>query len=131
MVRTKREELRDLLGVKLSFQPFSPQRLPYDVTVVSILSIPPSSHAAVDAICWHYEKRGSYSVKSEYWLSMQSDDAASSSSTSSASVSGWLPSFFVLEARKVPTGSICPLCKVGSETPVHALWSCYKLKPVR
>ncbi|KAL5777257.1 hypothetical protein ACOSP7_010183 [Xanthoceras sorbifolium] len=36
-----------------------------------------------------------------------------------------------LLARKVPTGSICPLCKVGSETPVHALWSCYKLKPVQ
>ncbi|KAL5856496.1 hypothetical protein ACOSQ3_003954 [Xanthoceras sorbifolium] len=55
----------------------------------AILSIPPSSHAAVDAICWHYEKQGSYSVKSGYWLSMQSDDSASSSSTSSASGLGW------------------------------------------
>ncbi|KAL5854145.1 hypothetical protein ACOSQ4_003947 [Xanthoceras sorbifolium] len=120
----------------------------------AILSIPPSSHAAVDAICWHYKKRGSYSVKSGYWLSMQSDDSATSSSTSSASglgwwkqiwelhlppkikffiwkaVSRWLPSFSVLEACKVPTGSICPLCKAGSETPVHALWSCCKLKLV-
>ncbi|KAL5833634.1 hypothetical protein ACOSQ3_017308 [Xanthoceras sorbifolium] len=36
-----------------------------------------------------------------------------------------------LEARKVSSSSLCPFCKAGPKTPVHALWSCCKLKPVR
>ncbi|KAL5806493.1 hypothetical protein ACOSQ4_029226 [Xanthoceras sorbifolium] len=117
----------------------------------AILSIPPSSPYTDDSHCWHYDKSGIYSVKSANWLSMQNNDRASSSSSGSlwwktmwklhipskikfflwkASL-GWLSSLMVLTARKVPTHVSCFLCNAEVETPVHAIWGCCKLKPMR
>ncbi|KAL5766513.1 hypothetical protein ACOSP7_017130 [Xanthoceras sorbifolium] len=117
-------------------------------------SIPPSSPFALDSYCWHFEKLGDYSVRSGYWVSMQIRAKASCSSTTSADLlwwktlwrmhippkikfflwkasSGWLPSLTVLAARKVPISPSCFRCKLGIETPVHAIWGCCHLKPVR
>ncbi|KAK1549483.1 hypothetical protein Q3G72_002767 [Acer saccharum] len=73
-----------------------------------ILNIPCPNHLVSDSLMWHYDKWGSYSIKSDYHL-----DSSLASNPSSSSLS-----------RR------CLICKCRQETTMHALWCCPVLKPI-
>ncbi|KAL5758152.1 hypothetical protein ACOSP7_020763 [Xanthoceras sorbifolium] len=131
--------------MKLVRDSFSPEDAEY------ILSIPPSSHE--DALCWHFDKLGKFSVKSAYWLASQNPDLARSSSPAPLAswwrslwllnlpakvrlflwrlCHDWLPSAGSFVRRHISMAEHCHLCMGGVESIVHACWGCPLLRVVR
>ncbi|EEF49216.1 conserved hypothetical protein [Ricinus communis] len=111
----------------------------------SILSIPRPQFSCLDRVCWHFKKRGTYSVKSVYELGALPDVHQASSSSSRLLCWGkyiwslnlppkiriflWrlynhiLPVFASLIRHHVPVVPHCRWC--GWEDECHALFNCY------
>ncbi|KAK3211391.1 hypothetical protein Dsin_016097 [Dipteronia sinensis] len=114
-----------------------------------ILKIPICLDQRKDGIIWHYEENGRFSVRSGYWI------GNSSSSSNSGLLNNWWKSFwkskipikikiFVWRAcndwiptkaniarRGVQTNGRCDACKCSTETTLHSLWECAKLKYIQ
>ncbi|KAK2654122.1 hypothetical protein Ddye_013978 [Dipteronia dyeriana] len=118
-----------------------------------ILSLPCSSSNVTDSFMWHYDKLGTFSVKSTYHLGC---NLASNSSSSGLNLSNswwkflwrikfsskvkllvwrachnWILSNVNLAMRGMKMDCICPLCSTKLESTIHALWFCPILKKVR
>ncbi|KAL5819962.1 hypothetical protein ACOSQ4_023804 [Xanthoceras sorbifolium] len=52
--------------------------------VAAIISLPPFASSLPDSLLWHYEKSGSYSVRSGYKVALASSDVARGSGLSSS-----------------------------------------------
>ncbi|KAK1353645.1 zf-RVT domain-containing protein [Heracleum sosnowskyi] len=111
-----------------------------------ILSVPLSPFDHEDSWLWHYNKNGSYSVKSGYKLALSVDRSSPSSSSEVLSawwkafwaiqiskkilIFGWrgfheiLPTTKGLHRRNVSTNSNCPLCGYGEDSNAHAVFWC-------
>ncbi|KAK3210788.1 hypothetical protein Dsin_015494 [Dipteronia sinensis] len=133
------------------------KRIFWEDDVNAILSIPLGRGRARDSLQWHFDQKGSYSVKSGYWVGVSLSSVSgpsNSSSFSDASIAWWkslwklqipskikvfvwkachnmLPSFEVLARRKILVDRRCPMCKSKSESIIHGLWSCSYLKVLR
>ncbi|KAL5843878.1 hypothetical protein ACOSQ4_009836 [Xanthoceras sorbifolium] len=114
------------------------------------MKIPLSSSRCADSLFWHFDELSNYSVKSGYWVGMNSFSIASGFSLSSSeswwkslwrmnippkvkvflwkACHNWLPTFSVLTAKKLPVDVLCPVCKLASESVGHTLWFCRFLK---
>ncbi|KAK1378467.1 zf-RVT domain-containing protein [Heracleum sosnowskyi] len=111
-----------------------------------ILSVPLSPFDHEDSWLWHYNKNGSYSVKSGYKLALSVDRSSPSSSSEVLSawwkafwaiqipkkilIFGWrgfheiLPTTKGLHRRNVSTHSNFPLCGYGEDSNAHAVFWC-------
>lgn len=118
----------------------------------AITSIPLPSRPKEDSICWHYDIRGEYLVKSGYQLAYKvkfSDGSGSSSSNdknwnaiwklalpekvkffSWRAILNFLPTMDNLWRRKITQGWWCQRCGRMKEDVDHALFFCKKAKLV-
>lgn len=121
--------------------------LPPDVEVIR--SIPLSIRRTTDTLIWHFDKKGSFSVKSAYKLAFAEYGARTAASTSSGDGfgAGWntlwkakvqgkiklfwwrvcrgiLPTKAALHKRKVPMETSCVFCGAEVETSLHILRDC-------
>ena len=127
------------------FLPFEAQK---------IKSIPLCVTPQEDILFWPKSSNGLYSVKSGYNLLCDEDSRdMASSSDSDASKNFWtrlwplkvpkkvksflwractdsLPTLKNLLKRKVVSSSLCSLCQSETESILHALWNCEKIKSV-
>ena len=118
----------------------------------AILSLPIGASRRDDSLLWHFEKSGSYTVKSGYRLSrlIQFRDDPSSSMLEDwwktfwnirlpqkvkiflwKACHNWLPTLGNLARRGVEVEGRCPVCKEKPETTMHALWGCRSIKDIR
>ncbi|KAK2656630.1 hypothetical protein Ddye_009682 [Dipteronia dyeriana] len=126
------------------------QRLCIRGDVQEILRIPLGTANIADAVLWHFDKRGFYTVKSGYCIGQEL--AGSPSVSNNITVGRWWLSLWKLDIplkikifiwkashEWIPTrGNLskigiqmdnrCPLCQTKTETTIHALWSFRKLK---
>ncbi|KAK2665191.1 hypothetical protein Ddye_003765 [Dipteronia dyeriana] len=118
-----------------------------------ILSIPCSFSQLPNMRLWHYDKLGSYSVKSGYHLAFS---LSSNPTTSGLSISeswwkflqrfkvpskmklliwwdfhNWVPTSVNLANRGMDMNSFFPVCNRWSKTMVHVMWGCPALKKIR
>ncbi|KAK3224846.1 hypothetical protein Dsin_004708 [Dipteronia sinensis] len=125
--------------------------LPDDASL--ILSIPCSSGNLSDKMIWHYDKLGSYSVKSGYYIGLSLGTNPSPLGLNQAeswwkflwrlkvpakvklllwrACHNWVPSNDNLARRGVRVENACPICKRWHETTLHAMWCCPSLKSIR
>ncbi|KAK0579421.1 hypothetical protein LWI29_026174 [Acer saccharum] len=125
--------------------------LPDDVDM--ILSLPPVAPSVDDALLWHFESDGNYSVRSGYRVGcVMSAPPGSSSLDESTSwwkalwrfrippkikiflwraCHHWLPTMLFLAKRGVPSDGLCPRCHKRLESIIHAIWGCRDLGSVR
>ncbi|TXG71894.1 hypothetical protein EZV62_000473 [Acer yangbiense] len=119
------------LPMPSTFKVCSPKRLP-DASVVStliespgkwneslirrnflpeeaelILSIPLSVYLRRDSFLWHFNKDGTFTVKSAYRVAISA----------------------MKRFEAFCSSALCPLCREGPETVEHALWRCKSVKP--
>ncbi|KAK4841625.1 hypothetical protein QYF36_007708 [Acer negundo] len=124
----------------------------FQVEAELILSLPCSSPFTADSIMWHYEKWGSFSVKSGYNFGCNVWSNPSSSGLNPTvswwkflwrmqipskvklfiwhACNNWIPSWYNLLRRKVPINSGFPLYDWRTESTMHALWCCPLLRPL-
>ncbi|KAK2635571.1 hypothetical protein Ddye_030363 [Dipteronia dyeriana] len=118
-----------------------------------ILSLPCSSSNVIDSFMWHYDKLGTFSMKSAYHIGC---NLASNSSLSGLNLSNswwkflwrikvsskvkllvwrachnWIPSNVNLAMRGMKVDCSCPFCSTKPESTIHALWFCPTLKKVQ
>ncbi|TXG50387.1 hypothetical protein EZV62_022911 [Acer yangbiense] len=117
--------------------------LPDDASL--ILSLPRLSPAQDDSLCWHFDKRGFYTVRSGYKVALDLKKGIGSSSMQLSpwwrflwkcnipnkckiffwkAFNGWLPTFATLARRRVDVVDYCQVCNDDSESITHILWSC-------
>ncbi|PKA49974.1 Putative ribonuclease H protein [Apostasia shenzhenica] len=111
-----------------------------------ILEMPPCSTKFDDALIWHWDKKGSYSVKSGYVTTTQGESNVASSSNGGFNLwwkklwsckipnklktHAWrafhsaLLTRSSLAKRGILSNSICPCCMEDIECETHALWLC-------
>ncbi|KAJ8750712.1 hypothetical protein K2173_015893 [Erythroxylum novogranatense] len=113
------------------------------VDTTAILSIPLGRSQTADALCWKFERKGGYTVKSAYksltWQGQYDQVSVQSSCWNRV----WrckipyfllnflwragvniLPSRERLFTKHVPVVNVCPLCQRSSETVLHILVQC-------
>ncbi|TXG66198.1 hypothetical protein EZV62_007473 [Acer yangbiense] len=116
---------------------------PDDATL--ILNLPRLSPNRDDTLCWHFDKRGFYSVRSGYKMALGLNERTGYSSLQLSSwwhflwecnvpnkckiffwkaFHGWLPTFATLSRCRVDVMDCCILCCAASETITHILWYC-------
>ncbi|KAK2642330.1 hypothetical protein Ddye_024093 [Dipteronia dyeriana] len=118
-----------------------------------IISIPCTDNLISDYLVWHYDKWGSYSVKSGYRLgfSLALNPSFLGLSGSDSwwkylwrtqipvkvklflwrACHDWVHVYQNLVGIGVVMDSRCPICKGRHETNLHALWCCPMLKLIR
>ncbi|KAK0595746.1 hypothetical protein LWI29_009655 [Acer saccharum] len=124
--------------------------LPIDREI--ILSIPVSYLGGPDSISWHFDKSGSYTVKSGYRLAL-SEKLNSSVSNSTITRKWWtsiwnqnvppkvkvfvwraclnaIPAGFNLWKRRILDQPFCSLCRSSVDVPGHSLFWCKEAKRV-
>ncbi|KAK2661224.1 hypothetical protein Ddye_007757 [Dipteronia dyeriana] len=124
--------------------------LPEDASL--ILRIPCSSHISDDVVSWHYEKYGTYTVKSGYHLGMSLSSTMSSSGLCSLeswwkylwrfkvpskfklliwrAYHDWIPINSNLAKCGVVIDGLCPMCRQWPGTTLYALWYCFQLRRI-
>ncbi|BFG35644.1 hypothetical protein CerSpe_219180 [Prunus speciosa] len=120
---------------------------PPDVDVIR--TIPLSFHHRDDALIWHFDKKGQFTVKSAYKVARMVLDprTVASSSTENGFSKGWtalwkakipgkiklfwwracngiLPTKDNLWKRKIHLDTCCDLCGAEMESTLHVLWHC-------
>ncbi|KAK1592036.1 hypothetical protein Q3G72_018129 [Acer saccharum] len=115
-----------------------------------ILSIPLSAYPAKDSILWHYNKEGTFSVKSAYRIAISAIRNGEASCSfgplpwwkklwclqipNKIKIFCWkacrniLPTKELLYTRGIIDLALCPLCNEGPKTVDHALWGCKTVK---
>nr|POF19212.1 putative ribonuclease h protein [Quercus suber] len=126
--------------------------LPHEAALIQ--SIPLSIRSCEDQFFWLHTPDGLYSVSSGYKLLLENEgkeEASTSDLTATRRLwmGVWslrvpnrvktvlwragldsLPSKANLKKRKIVSDDLCPGCSLGSESTMHALWSCSALTPV-
>ncbi|KAK4850142.1 hypothetical protein QYF36_004203 [Acer negundo] len=98
-----------------------------------------------DSLCWHFDKRGFYTVRSGYRVALNLKKGSGSSSLQRSpwwrflwkcnvpnkckifflkAFNGWIPTFATLIRRRVDVVDYCQVCSGASETISLTLWSC-------
>ncbi|KAL5568114.1 hypothetical protein UlMin_024689 [Ulmus minor] len=77
----------------------------------AILSLPTPNRPIADSLTWHYNKRGHYTVRSDYWA-----------------YNDWIPTAVNLANHEVPTHKRCLICTEANDTTTHGLWECTAMK---
>ncbi|TXG57245.1 hypothetical protein EZV62_018558 [Acer yangbiense] len=117
--------------------------LPDDAAL--ILNLPRLSPNRDDTLCWHFDRKGFYSVRSGYKVAIGLKERAGSASPQLSSwwrflwkcnvpnkckiffwkaFHGWLPTFATLARRRVDVLDHCLFCGAANESITHVLWSC-------
>ncbi|KAL0374642.1 UNVERIFIED_CONTAM: putative mitochondrial protein [Sesamum radiatum] len=113
---------------------------------VMILQTPLSCVGRQDLLVWHYSRNGLFSVRSAYHLALSLANHAGPSQDSwnrglwrsvwqanipnKTKVFLWrairniLPSAGNLQKRRMLESSVCPMCEVETETPIHSFLHC-------
>ncbi|EEF37752.1 conserved hypothetical protein [Ricinus communis] len=65
---------------------------------------------------------------SEFLSQAETKNRCSGSTSTSKACNDWIPTYNNLQAHKVHVDNTCPMCHGHSESILHALWECSKLK---
>ncbi|KAL5780601.1 hypothetical protein ACOSQ2_011338 [Xanthoceras sorbifolium] len=112
-----------------------------------ILRISLSKSPCCDSICWHYDKRGNFSVKSAYKVALLHQNGEHPSSSSGAlftwkmiwnlhlpnkiKVFCWRACKRILPTnaslfRKISSSGLCSFCGILPKIADHVLWKCHR-----